>query len=561
MRKLFIIAVSLAILGAAAGFVVTSVKGAGPGVALSGIVSSQEEGPMEGVIVTAKRAGSTIAVSVVSDKAGKYSFPADRLASGEYNLAIRASGYAQPDVRTVSVDPAKAKDLNLKLAKVQDLLPQITWGDFLNSVPGTQEQKDALYNCVGCHAPTPVMQSTYDAEGFVTTIVRMHNWAPSSSLSNPQLLPYRTQQGPRDADLAKFLSTLNMGGGRTKLEYTFKTLPRPKGKATSVIYTEYDLPRPGAEPHDAIVDAQGMIWYDDFAQPVLGRLDPKTGETKEWQLPSIKPGVPQGSLCLAVDKAGNIWIAKPFSAGIIKFDPKTEKTETWNEPGEFNNEESRTTFLAISPDGSTWFDDTHNMRLNQVRSGSDKVTGYPTYPGMNLTYTGSGARGPAPRGHSMYGIGVDSKGTPYWADIAGGNLGMLDPETGKTTLFPPPTPNSGIRRMHIDWEDKIWFGESYAERIGMFDTKSKTFKEWVDPTAWDAPYDAVRDKSDHVWTGSWSTDLATRLDIKSGEIVQYLLPTFDTNIRRVEVINTTNPPSFLIGENHHGKIAIVQPLE
>jgi hypothetical protein len=43
--------------------------------------------------------------------------------------------------------------------------------------------------------------------------------------------------------------------------------------------------------------------------------------------------------------------------------------------------------------------------------------------------------------------------------------------------------------------------------------------------------------------------------------VQYLLPTFDTNIRRVEVINTTNPPSFLIGENHHGKIAIVQPIE
>ena len=155
MRKLFIVAISLAILGAAAGFVVTSVKGAGPGVALCGIVSSQEEGPMEGVIVTAKRAGSTIAVSVVSDKAGKYSFPADRLASGEYNLAIRASGYAQPDVRTVSVDPAKTKDLNLKLAKVQDLLPQITWGDFLNSVPGTQEQKDELYNCVGCHAPTP----------------------------------------------------------------------------------------------------------------------------------------------------------------------------------------------------------------------------------------------------------------------------------------------------------------------------------------------------------------------------------------------------------------------
>jgi hypothetical protein len=30
---------------------------------------------MEGVVVTAKKDGSTIAVSVVSDKAGHYSFP------------------------------------------------------------------------------------------------------------------------------------------------------------------------------------------------------------------------------------------------------------------------------------------------------------------------------------------------------------------------------------------------------------------------------------------------------------------------------------------------------
>jgi streptogramin lyase len=217
--------------------------------------------------------------------------------------------------------------------------------------------------------------------------------------------------------------------------------------------------------------------------------------------------------------------------------------------------------LAVAPDGTIWFDDTHNMRLNHVNPSSDKVESFPTYPGMNLSYTGSGARGPAPRGHSMYGIAVDSHGTPFWADIAGGNLGELNPETGKTILYPPPTVNSGIRRMHIDWEDQVWFGESYADKIGMFDTKTKQFKEWADPAPWDAPYDVVRDKTNHVWTGSWSTDLATRMDPKTGEFVQYLLPTNDVNIRRVEINNNTNPPSFIIGENHHGKIAIVQPLD
>jgi virginiamycin B lyase len=557
MKKLFFIVAIFAI----AGFVTKGVRGADPSVALTGVVSSQAEGPMEGVIVTAKRAGSTIAVSVVTDKTGRYSFPSDRLVSGEYNLNTRAGGYGQADTRTVTIDPAKKKELSLTLPKTENLVSQVTWGEFLSSIPGTQEDKDHLYNCVGCHVPAVIMQSTYDEPGFETTIVRMHNWAPSSSLSNPQLLPYRTEQGPGDAKLAAFLSTLNMGGDRAKLTYQLKMRPRPTGKATKVLVTEYDLPRPGAEPHDAIIDANGMIWYDDFGQSVIGRLDPKTGQTKEWPLPVIKQGVPPGSLCLAVDQQGRIWIARPFQAGITMFDPKTETAKSWNEEAAFNNPGSRTTFLAVAHDGTVWFDDTHNMRLNHVDPNSDKVVGFPTYPGMNLTYTGSGARGPNGHGHSMYGIALDSHGTPFWADIAGGNVGELDPETGKTTLYPPPTPNSGIRRMHMDWDDQLWFGESYGDKIGMFDTKTKKITEWDDPTKWDAPYDVVRDRSDFVWTGSWSTDLVTRLNPKSGEIVQYLMPTTDVNVRRVEVNNKTNPPSFIIGENHHGKIAIVQPLD
>jgi len=67
----------------------------------------------------------------------------------------------------------------------------------------------------------------------------------------------------------------------SKWEYPLKTLPRPKGKATRVIITEYDLPRPEALPHDAMVDSEGMVWYCDFGQQYLGRLNPKTAEVAE----------------------------------------------------------------------------------------------------------------------------------------------------------------------------------------------------------------------------------------------------------------------------------------
>src|SRR6266853_2500930 len=61
--------------------------------ALTGRVSSAEEGAMEGVVVSAKKAGSTVTISVVSDDQGRFSFPSAKLESGGYSLRVRATGY------------------------------------------------------------------------------------------------------------------------------------------------------------------------------------------------------------------------------------------------------------------------------------------------------------------------------------------------------------------------------------------------------------------------------------------------------------------------------------
>src|SRR5215216_2749143 len=82
--------------------------------ALSGQVSSPEEAVMEGVVVSAKKEGSTIAISVVSDAQGKFSFPADRLEPGKYTLKARAAGYELDGAKSpglLSAREAKA-DLN-----------------------------------------------------------------------------------------------------------------------------------------------------------------------------------------------------------------------------------------------------------------------------------------------------------------------------------------------------------------------------------------------------------------------------------------------------------------
>ena len=112
----------------------------------------------------------------------------------------------------------------------------------------------------------------------------------------------------------------------------------------------------------------------------------------------------------------------------------------------------------------------------------------------------------------------------------------------------------------MDAQDRLWFGEYRGDRIGMFDTRTEQFKEWKLTTRWASPYDVILDKNENAWTGSMITDQVTRLDTKTGEMVDYLLPR-STNIRRVFVDNTTTPVSFWVGSNHGASIIKVEPLE
>jgi hypothetical protein len=56
------------------------------------------------------------------------------------------------------------------------------------------------------------------------------------------------------------------------------------------------------------------------------------------------------------------------------------------------------------------------------------------------------------------------------------------------------------------------------------------------------------------------TDRVTRLDTRTGEMVDYLLPR-STNIRRVFVDNSTTPVTFWIGSNHGASIVKLEPLD
>jgi virginiamycin B lyase len=112
----------------------------------------------------------------------------------------------------------------------------------------------------------------------------------------------------------------------------------------------------------------------------------------------------------------------------------------------------------------------------------------------------------------------------------------------------------------MDAKDRLWFGQYRGDRIAMFDTRTEEFKEWKLATRWASPYDVTIDRNEEAWTGSMITDQVTRLDTRTGQAVDYLLPR-KTNIRRVFVDNSTTPVTFWVGSNHGASIVKVEPLD
>src|SRR5262245_11396091 len=259
--------------------------------ALTGTGSAAGEGAMEGVLVGAKQAGSTITVTVVSDARGRYSFPAAKLAPGRYALVVRAVGYEIDGAAGAEVSSGKTATLDLKLRKTSDLAAQLSNGEWMTSVPGTDQQKGVLLNCVGCHSLERVMRSQHDADTFTKTVLpRMQGYVNQSIPQHPQLRKAERlmeERGDQRVQVyrtaAEYLATINRGPAG-KWSYELKTLPRPSGRGTRVIYTEYDLPRETISPHDVIVDREGIAWYSSFGEQNLGRLDPKTGAVKEFPI-------------------------------------------------------------------------------------------------------------------------------------------------------------------------------------------------------------------------------------------------------------------------------------
>jgi virginiamycin B lyase len=351
--------------------------------------------------------------------------------------------------------------------------------------------------------------------------------------------------------MAEYLASINLSKDES-WNYSFKTLPRPTGRATRVVVTEYDLPRKQIQPHDVVVDSDGIIWFSHFGEQFLGKMDPKTGQVWEYPIPLIKAGFPIGTLDLKTDKAGNLWVGMMYQGGVARFDKKTETFKVWSIPKEWQTDAAQSGHLdpsATHIDGKVWVKNSDRSQILRL----DPETGQWENLG-SFSDPASGKR------LGVYGIPADRDNNLYLLDFSSSNVGRIDAKTGQFTIYSGTIRESRPRRGAVDEHNRLWFAEYGGNAIGMLDPKAGKIQEWVLPTPWGQPYDVVTDKNGEAWTGSMMSDRVSRLDPKTGDFVEYLLPK-TTNIRRVFVDNSTSPVTFWTGSNHGASIVKVEPLD
>ena len=136
----------------------------------------------------------------------------------------------------------------------------------------------------------------------------------------------------------------------------------------------------------------------------------------------------------------------------------------------------------------------------------------------------------------MHGITVDSKGHVYWAEITGGQLGELDPVTGKQIRHYTPR-RGGMLQVVTDKDDNVWFGMVKGPGgVGELVAKTGVVHQWQTPTPDNLIYGLAASPVDGtIWGAGYSKGQVTEFNPKTEEYTEYYAPSSWGQIRRLGV--------------------------
>ena len=351
--------------------------------------------------------------------------------------------------------------------------------------------------CGGCHDVNR-LRAGYTADGWHTVVRMMQNFG----------VPLPSDQVATVTDY---------------LIKSFPEKPRPAAAlipgTVEVAIKEWPVAAPGSRPHDPLAARDGSLWYTGQLANVLGRLDPATGEIKEYKLNPMTG--PHG---LKEDAEGNIWFTGNFASLIGKLDPKAGKVTEYRLPDPAAKDPHS---LVVDHDGIIWFTVQAGNRVGRLdpKTGEIKLATPPT---------------PNAR---PYGIAVNSKNVVYFVEFGAPKIASIDSSTMAIREFALPDAAARPRRLAIGPDDVIWYSDFARGYLGRLDPATGAVKEWLSPSGPQSqPYGMAFTKN-AVWYSESGAKPNTivRFDPATETFQTWAIPGGGDIVRNMDVNRDGNP--------------------
>jgi virginiamycin B lyase len=368
--------------------------------------------------------------------------------------------------------------------------------------------------CNTCHPLSARVGSGYTPEGWQTVMRMMVNHgAPVQAENIPTMLDY----------LAK----------------TYPEQPKPEGKLipgpVKVTMQQWQAPTPGSRPHDPMAARDGSLWYSGQMANVLGRVNPKTGEVKEFPLKTAHSG-PHG---LKEDKHGNIWYTGNTAALIGKLNPKTGEVTEYPMPDKDAHDPHT---LVFDKKGILWFTAQNANRIGRLdpKTGDIKLMTPPTAKSR------------------PYGMALDSRQNNLFVVQFGANsIVRVDTKTLEMKEYKLPDEKARPRRVAITPDDMVWYADYPRGYLGRLNPKTGEVKEWLSPGGpKSAPYGISAIKG-VLWYSESETKPGTvvRFDPKTGKFQSWPIPGGGNIVRNTDV---TRDGNFVLANSLNNQVTLVR---
>ncbi|HXA23315.1 MAG TPA: hypothetical protein VNW90_13560 [Acetobacteraceae bacterium] len=367
--------------------------------------------------------------------------------------------------------------------------------------------------CLSCHDPVRISNAGYNRQDWQNIVHMMLNvGAPVPPEQVGALTEYLVKNFPE------------------------KPKPPPSLIAGSaeVEIREWVVPTPGARPHDPLAYPDGSIWYTGHMANVLGRLDPRTGQFKEYH-PDTPSSGPHG---LVADKDGNIWFTGNFAGYIGKFDPRTGRFTDYKLPDPKARDPHTPMFDRR---GILWF----TVQGANMVGRLDPATG-------EIKLVSS----PTPKSNP-YGMVISSQDIPWFCEFGSNKLASIDPDTMEIHEHVLPNEGSRPRRIAITPDDVIWYSDYARGYLGRFGTKTGDVKEFASPGGPNSlPYGIVYLKS-AVWYSESGVrpNTLVRFDPATAKFRTWPIPSGGGVVRNMMV---TRDGNIAMAESGVNRVALVE---